>query len=283
MTKAKAKKPLVHKKPGAAPKTSQVDKKNGPKVTKKKGTLGEEPTNRKEKGPAQAPNGRTVKYPKKPKPKPEEPKVRKPHPMKGKTMSPEERAKRAPKSSPIRRTFGLTDWKSVRQVFVSGGLPETVTPPKDWPRWPSLAQVAHFFGLHEDTVHRRSSAEGWINAREDFREELDAKVREKNLEKMIQDHSNVRVEQFAVARKYTQVADRIADDALAAGRGVMFAAKEVLSGVSVLRRAQEVSEVAAGKPKDGEGAPTLGAEDWLFMRQARQGEVIEIEAHRRTK
>ncbi len=183
-----------------------------------------------------------------------------------------------PKRVPASRS-SRHDWPAIKMAFMYCTFPEGVEPPPERPHWPSLAQVARAFGLPVGSVFRKGAEENWVAQREQFKADLVARVREETLARLAREHDEARVQAFDVARKWTRYSGRLADMALDDRGNVALPAEEALRGVNVLRKALEVVEVAAGKPKAGE--IPIGVEDWLAMRTARLGETVELLAVKR--
>lgn len=199
----------------------------------------------------------------------------KPHPGKGTTLPPLERAKRAPKRPAKIRA--LTDWRSVRDVFVTGNFPASISPPAGMITRPSISQVALAFGLHPKTVFKKSAAEGWVEERERFQVELAGRVRQQTLEQLTAAHLEARAEGLFTARQWIQYSQCLAKAALSLDGTPVLEPKDALAGVSLLQKALETIELISDK-NQVQGSVDRGVEDWLAMRVARVGPTIDAKA-----
>jgi hypothetical protein len=133
--------------------------------------------------------------------------------------------------------------------------------------WPSLSQLATKMGLGEKALGSRSSREDWPGQRKSFQDSL----REKEDALLLKRLADMRVRsRVSFANAANTGASKIVG-MLNIGRGL--GARDLRSLMGALRAAQQVSEVAQGRPADG---PQVVQADWTLFHQGPSGPVLDV-------
>lgn len=135
--------------------------------------------------------------------------------------------------------------------------------PAAGPRWPTLAQVAAICGISQSQIELRSAEDGWPAAREAFQRKLQEEEDAEHLKQLAAFSVKSRVAFLGTGMLAQQRAHgKLRDDALAP--------KDLRSVMGAVKDAQQVVEVALGRPATG---PTVIV-DWTTF--ARPGpKVVE--------
>jgi hypothetical protein len=165
-----------------------------------------------------------------------------------------------PKPKPKQKRLGKIDWIEVARQFVQGIVtPDENGEPKR--RWVNQAELASIFKISESSVYYHARDGEWMVKREDFRRQL----REEEDKRLVQELADRRVRSqvaFASTGQNLQVQVQAhLRKAIQNQKTVDPKSLRSLSGA--LRSAQQVVEVAMGKPADGESTVHV---DWtLFL------------------
>jgi len=137
-------------------------------------------------------------------------------------------------------------WMEVARQFINGILPENPNV-DDVRRWPTLAEVARAFNISETMIYMRAREGEWSEKRDAFQREL----RTQEDARLIQELADRRVRsQVAFAATGQQIQAQVARKL----RQGDLDEKGLQRLAGSLRGAQQVVEVAMGKPADGEGS-----------------------------
>ena len=136
------------------------------------------------------------------------------------------------------------------------------------PRLPSLRELAETTRLSLNTLERRSRKEDWPAQRQKAQEELRAGREARIQATLLGQEMQERQMWWTVAAEASrEIRNRLPTAS----------STELASLLTALRKAQEISLVSLGKPKDGVQAPNpekpvVGElDDWTIMRRARAG------------
>jgi hypothetical protein len=128
------------------------------------------------------------------------------------------------------------------------------------------------FGVALRRLEERCAAERWVENRELFWKEVEARAREANLAYMADALASVHRDIFDASRKYIDIAG-----AIATGTVVPAGIREALIGVQTLLKAAQTLEIVAKGMAGQRAVRSIGVEDWLAMRKARiEGPVIVL-------